>query len=552
MAGKTAILAVRIISDETDARKGFDKTAAATNKLSAGMKKATIPAAAITTGLIAAGKATGDLAAAAEQNVGAVNTVFGDAGATVIGYSKTAANAVGLSASSYNELAASVGGSLKSTGMATDKMAAKTKDMIAAASDLSSVFGGTTAEATGAMGAALRGEFDSLERFGVFMNMNAVNARLAANGQDKLTGAALDSAKKQTITNMIMEQAGQYAGNFAREADTAAGAQQRANAQWEDAQAKLGEALLPAMTAGAQAMAAFSNALSANAAVVVPAAVAIGALAVGVLAYNGVMAALPAIQAASTAAQWLWNAAMSANPIGIVIIAVAALVAGIVWLWNNVEGFRNFVTGAWTAIVAATLALANGIKAAWNAAVSFFTGKAASGIGTVIGFFANMPGRVGGIMRGMAGVLVRAGLSIMSGLLGGLKRGFNAVKNFVGGIASWIANHKGPLSYDRVLLKPAGNAIMDGLNNGLQARMPALRRQLNAVTSTIKSVGTDAGTVQLTAGGNGSGGAASVVNNYYNIDMSGLVGDKLALAREIQNLLDKLARSQGRKVGAVG
>ncbi|MDE5763743.1 MAG: phage tail tape measure protein [Ruminococcus sp.] len=48
-----------------------------------------------------------------------------------------------------------------------------------------------------------------------------------------------------------------------------------------------------------------------------------------------------------TAAQWLLNAAMSANPISLIVIAIAALVAAFVVLWNKSEGFRNFWIGLW-------------------------------------------------------------------------------------------------------------------------------------------------------------------------------------------------------------
>ncbi len=56
----------------------------------------------------------------------------------------------------------------------------------------------------------------------------------------------------------------------------------------------------------------------------------------------------------------------------------------------------------------------------------------------------------------------------MNGFLGGLQSAWEGVKSFVGGIAGWIAENKGPISYDRVLLKPAGLAIMQGLNTNLQ------------------------------------------------------------------------------------
>jgi TP901 family phage tail tape measure protein len=48
-----------------------------------------------------------------------------------------------------------------------------------------------------------------------------------------------------------------------------------------------------------------------------------------------------------TAKQWLLNIAMNANPIGLIITGIAALVAGIVWAWNKFEDFRKVVLGVW-------------------------------------------------------------------------------------------------------------------------------------------------------------------------------------------------------------
>lgn len=98
-----------------------------------------------------------------------------------------------------------------------------------------------------------------------------------------------------------------------------------------------------------------------------PALVAVAALAAATVLVSGAMSAWNAIMVAvrvmvmvATAAQWLWNAALSANPIGVVILLIAALVAGVIWAYNNVGWFRDAVdamgaaaVAVWDAIVAA-------------------------------------------------------------------------------------------------------------------------------------------------------------------------------------------------------
>lgn len=71
------------------------------------------------------------------------------------------------------------------------------------------------------------------------------------------------------------------------------------------------------------------------------------------------------------AAQFALNAAMSANPIGLIIAAVAALVGVFIYLWNNSEGFRNFWIGMWEAIKTAALWVwENALKPTWDAIVA--------------------------------------------------------------------------------------------------------------------------------------------------------------------------------------
>ena len=63
---------------------------------------------------------------------------------------------------------------------------------------------------------------------------------------------------------------------------------------------------------------------------------------------------------ATTAAQWALNAAMTANPIGLVIVAVVALIAALVWLSNNFDAVSAFCTSMWESPTAAIIAFMTG------------------------------------------------------------------------------------------------------------------------------------------------------------------------------------------------
>lgn len=81
-----------------------------------------------------------------------------------------------------------------------------------------------------------------------------------------------------------------------------------------------------------------------------------------------------------------------------------------------------------------------------------------------------------------------AGKAILDGFLGGLKAAWGAVTDFVGSIAGWIAEHKGPISYDRRLLIPHGNAIMDSLQEGLQLGFRGVKTTVQAIAEDINDV----------------------------------------------------------------
>ena len=73
-------------------------------------------------------------------------------------------------------------------------------------------------------------------------------------------------------------------------------------------------------------------------------------------------------------AQGALNAIMNANPIGLIILGITALVATFMILWNNCEGFRNFWIGLWEGIKNAVSVAVEWIKSCWDRIKAFFTG----------------------------------------------------------------------------------------------------------------------------------------------------------------------------------
>ncbi|WP_251867843.1 tape measure protein [Enterococcus malodoratus] len=83
--------------------------------------------------------------------------------------------------------------------------------------------------------------------------------------------------------------------------------------------------------------------------------------------------------------------------------------------------------------------------------------------------------------------LWNAGVSIINGFLDGLQSGFENVKGFVGGIADWIEDHKGPISYDKKLLIPAGKSIMAGLNRGLNDHFKNVQKNISSMGERLST-----------------------------------------------------------------
>lgn len=181
-----------------------------------------------------------------------------------------------------------------------------------------------------------------------------------------------------------------------------------------------------------------------------------------------------------TSATTIWDGLKSA-----VLSITSALVntAKSVWegfknfFYSLLNGVRNTAVNSWNSIRSSVVSIISGlVGAAQNAWYSFRNGVS------------NLVSSVSNIFYSLRNInLWSAGSAIINGFLNGLRSAWGSVRNFVSGIADWIRDNKGPISYDRKLLIPAGNVIMGGFNEGLENGFKNTMSKIEGITGNIQS-----------------------------------------------------------------
>ena len=151
--------------------------------------------------------------------------------------------AYGLSQSQAAQASVFLGSVLKQYGFSVEESASQTQRLVKLAQDLAVTYGYDVQEALLAITALFRGEYDPIEKFGVAMKQNEVNARVAADGMGDLEGAALANAQATARLTMLFERAGDSMGAFERASNTLYAAQQRVQAGMENLQIAFGAPL---------------------------------------------------------------------------------------------------------------------------------------------------------------------------------------------------------------------------------------------------------------------------------------------------------------------
>jgi hypothetical protein len=169
-----------------------------------------------------------------QQTVRTIDNVFGESAQVIRDWGKTAADTAGMSQQTFMSSAAIMGQTLLNMGFEQEEAAQKVTLLLQRAADMALAFGKRPQDALLAITAAMRGERDTIEKFGVAIKQVDVNARISALGLDTSTAAAKKNAEAIAVVDLVLAQSAESAGRFAASQDDVAAKMATANAKIED------------------------------------------------------------------------------------------------------------------------------------------------------------------------------------------------------------------------------------------------------------------------------------------------------------------------------
>lgn len=240
----------------------------------------------------------------------------------------------------------------------------------------------------------------------------------------------------------------------------------------------------------------------------------IGAVAGAIITYKGAVMLWNAAETAknvvmgiSTAAQWALNVAMTANPIGIVIVAIGALVGAFIVLWNKSEGFRNFwinlwekvkaiVTSAWEGIKAGFEKIKNGISAVKEKVSTMWNGvkeKTSELWGGVKNAVSEKLNNIKSAYDAHGGGLKGATFAAIEGVKEYYRTGYDAINQLTGGKLGEVVNKvcekmevvKGKFSETFGNVKNTVMTIFENIKNGITEKISAAVNKVKEIFGSI-------------------------------------------------------------------
>ena len=461
----------KAIADIERAEGGF-------GKVKAGLEGAFLPASIALAAIGGGAVIAAEKAAGLEQAMRKVEHVFGDAGNELITWAENAPQALGQTQTEALKAAFILGQFGQAAGLTGSELAGFSEDLVTLGADLAAIEGVDTSQALNALASGMRGSYEPLRQFGIMTSEAEIKAKALALGLAEGDGSIDANARAIAASAVIMEKGAYANGFFADSSGNLLIEQQKLKATFEQTTAELGEAFVPAMETIVGLFADFASWARENTELLTGIIVVVGAFAgaivaanIGLKAYEAIQVAIKVATVAWTGVQWLLNAALSANPIALVVIALAALVAAVVLAYNNCDWFKDIVDTAWKEIQKVTETvfpiIEKVISTVWDVLTTLFQ---FTPVGFVITHFETLQKVVSTVWTAIQTTIetvVGKITGIIDAVVEKISNAINAVKDFAKNIPfiGGLFGSGGPsLSSNNYLLNASSSPMLGGGN----------------------------------------------------------------------------------------
>lgn len=383
-------------------------------------------------------------------------------------------------------------GVLRRTGMATEDDIKSVEDFITAQSRLTAVTDDQLRPALATLVNATGSAQYAQELLTISQDVAAATGKdletvtqamaKAANGQ---TAALykLDPALRTTVGvgaefEDVLRGLNIHQGAAAEAAETAAGRMANLQIQFDEAKESIGAALLPVMQQLLDALLPLAYWAQENTKIILIFAGVIGGLSAAVLAVNAAMKIYQATLVIVKVAQAALNFVMAANPIGLVVIAIAALVAAFVVAYKQSETFREIINTLFGAI---------------SKGVSFSVDLIKGYLTTVLNFYKTIFNTIANLWNNSIGKLSFKFPSWVPGLGGS---GFSVPKipmladgGIVNGPTLAMIGESGPEAVIPLDRMRSGGGVTVNVNGGLATSAEIGEAVVNAIRAYTRSAG---------------------------------------------------------------
>lgn len=374
-----------------------------------GITRATLPAAAALGAVALGARKVINSASDLFEAQSAVKTIFGESADEILRWSQSTEDA--FSQVEFLSAAKTFAGFGQAAGLAGGDLNTFSKDLIDAAADLASFHNVSSTQALDDLRSGLAGETEPLRKYNILLNDAALRQEAMRQGLIKNTKDALSPQNKVLATQaLILDGLGAAQGDYKRTADGAANTERRQAANAEDLNAKIGKGLLPAYQSLQAVLLGVTDLAGKNVGVLKILTLVVVGLAAGVLLVNAALKLYAAGTAVVTAATWLWNAALAANPIVLVIISLVAVGVALVVAYKKFEAFRNVVN-----------AVFNWVKSHWPLILAIIAGPIGLAVLLVIRHFNKIKSALQGLLSSAKRIAGQIGTGIKNAIVNGVK-----------------------------------------------------------------------------------------------------------------------------------